>query len=188
MTNKDPRLADRKIITKKEVYGGKEFDVTYVSMIEPKPKEEIDRLVKEGKIRDSLTGYKFCCPPLKVNTVEEMNPYIVRHGDVPCKLRDGVTIYSDIYLPKVITEKIPVIISWSPYGKRQAESASNWKLMGVPPQTVTRMAKFESADPGYWCRYGYAVANVDPRGIGNSEGDADNFGEQDGRDGYDYIE
>ena len=32
------------------------------------------------------------------------------------------------------------------------------------------MAKFEAADPGYWCHYGYAVANVDPRGIGNSEG------------------
>ena len=60
--------------------------------------------------------------------------------------------------------------------------------MGVPPQTVSNMSKFESPDPGYWCRRGYAVANVDPRGIGHSEGDFIQFGSQDGRDGYDFIE
>src|SRR4030042_1320182 len=30
--------------------------------------------------------------------------------------------------------------------------------MGVPPGTISRMIKFESADPGYWGRPGYAVA------------------------------
>ena len=50
------------------------------------------------------------------------------------------------------------------------------------------MSKFESPDPGYWCRRGYAVANVDPRGIGHSEGDFVQFGTQDGKDGYDFIE
>ena len=65
---------------------------------------------------------------------------------------------------------------------------SEWKIMGVPSSTVSNMAKFESADPGYWCRKGYAVANVDPRGIGHSEGDFIQFGTQDGRDGYDFIE
>ena len=50
------------------------------------------------------------------------------------------------------------------------------------------MAKFESADPAYWCRYGYAVANCDPRGVGNSEGYVSNWGPQDARDGYDFIE
>jgi predicted acyl esterase len=60
--------------------------------------------------------------------------------------------------------------------------------MGVPPQTVSNMSKFESPDPGYWCRRGYAVANVDPRGIGHSEGDFIQFGTQDAQDGYDFIE
>ena len=41
--------------------------------------------------------------------------------------------------------------------------------MGVPPHTVSDMSKFESPDPGYWCRHGYAIANVDPRGIGHSK-------------------
>jgi hypothetical protein len=50
------------------------------------------------------------------------------------------------------------------------------------------MAKFESPDPAYWCRVGYAVANVDPRGIGNSEGDASFFGTIEGLDMYDFTE
>ena len=49
------------------------------------------------------------------------------------------------------------------------------------------MSKFESPDPGYWCRHGYAVANVDPRGVGHSEGDFMQFGTQEGKDGYDFI-
>jgi predicted acyl esterase len=60
--------------------------------------------------------------------------------------------------------------------------------MGVPPGTVSRMSKFESPDPGFWCHHGYAVANVDPRGCGHSEGDVNLFGTQDARDGYDFIE
>ena len=60
--------------------------------------------------------------------------------------------------------------------------------MGVPPKTVSQYAKFEAPDPGYWCHYGYAVANVDPRGVGNSEGDVYLWGSQDAQDGYDFIE
>jgi predicted acyl esterase len=65
---------------------------------------------------------------------------------------------------------------------------SEWQIMGVPPGTVSKMAKFESPDPGYWCHHGYAVANVDPRGCGHSEGDINLFGTQDAKDGCDFIE
>ncbi len=60
--------------------------------------------------------------------------------------------------------------------------------MGVPPKTVSELAKFEASDPAYWCRNGYAVANVDPRGVGNSEGNINLWGTQDAQDGYDFIE
>lgn len=36
--------------------------------------------------------------------------------DVPVKMRDGITIYTDIYLP-ITEEKVPTLIAWSPYGK-----------------------------------------------------------------------
>ena len=61
-------------------------------------------------------------------------------------------------------------------------------IMGVPPGTISTMAKFESPDPGFWCRHGYAIANVDPRGVGHSEGNINLFGTQDAQDGYDFIE
>ena len=102
-------------------------------------------------------------------------------------MRDGTTIYCDIFRPKD-SGPVPVILSWSAYGKRPGDAMSQWVIPGVPPGTVSTMAKFESADPAYWCRNGYAVANVDTRGVGYSEGDIELFGPQDAQDGYDFIE
>ena len=65
--------------------------------------------------------------------------------------------------------------------QRRVMEQAEWQIMGVPPHTVSDMSKFESPDPGYWCRHGYAIANVDPRGIGHSEGDFVQFGTQDGK-------
>ena len=38
---------------------------------------------------------------------------------------------------------------------------SEWQIMGVPPATVSKCAKFESPDPLYWCYKGYAVAKAE---------------------------
>jgi predicted acyl esterase len=125
-------------------------------------------------------------PPFN-QRVYEAAPGILCEQDVPVKMRDGVTIYTDIFRPKDQTN-IPVLISWSFYGKRPGEGMSEWQIMGVAPGTVSKLAKFESPDPMYWCYKGYAIANVDPRGVGRSEGDVTVFGSQDARDGYDFIE
>ena len=39
--------------------------------------------------------------------------------DVGVDMRDGITIYVDIFLPPNLgpDEKVPVLIAWSPYGK-----------------------------------------------------------------------
>ena len=116
---------------------------------------------------------------------------IICMQDECCTFRDGVKMYADIFLPSDRKGPFPLIMSWGPFGKRASEGvggSGEWKLMGVPPQTVSKLAKFESADPSYWCRQGYAVANCDPRGVGNSEGDVSNWGPQDAKDGYDFIE
>ncbi|HHV13195.1 MAG TPA: CocE/NonD family hydrolase [Clostridiales bacterium] len=131
-------------------------------------------------------GQGFC--PAFNQRVYEAAPGIICEQDVAVKMRDGVTIYTDIFRPKNATEKIPVIVSWSWFGKRPGEGMSEWQIMGVPPQTVSNLAKFESPDPMYWCYNGYAVANVDVRGAGHSEGDVHMFTHQDSEDGYDFIE
>ena len=118
-------------------------------------------------------GQGFC--PAFNQRVYECAPGILCEQDVPVKMRDGVTIYCDIYRPKDESQKYPAIVSWSWFGKRPGEGMSEWQIMGVPPHTVSKFAKFESPDPMYWCYQGYAVANVDVRGAGHSEGNVHMF-------------
>lgn len=159
---------------------GENVEVIMRPMLRPATQEELDRMDPETR-----EGYKFLSP---LNT----HTYIAAEGiecmqDVPVTMRDGAVIYVDIFKP-VGEEKYPLLISWSWYGKRPFDGQSEWQIMGVAPGTVSDMSKFESPDPGYWCKRGYAVANVDPRGIGHSDGDFMQFGTQDGKDGYDFIE
>lgn len=110
--------------------------------------------------------------------------------DVAMQLRDGTTIHLDVFRPAG-TEPVPVIVAWSPYGKAQGTSVSVmgvFGLVGLPNNTVSGLEKFEAADPAYWVEHGYAICNVDHRGIDQSEGDSVLWDRQDGRDAYDVIE
>jgi predicted acyl esterase len=110
--------------------------------------------------------------------------------DVAVTLRDGVTIYVDVYRP-VGADKVPVIVAWSPYGKGEgsAPAASGvFSLVGLDNGIVSGLHKFEGPDPAYWCAQGYAICNPDMRGVCESEGDSVLWDRQEGRDGYDLIE
>lgn len=171
-------------VVKKVQLRDTEMDVIYRKCNTPVPLDaEGDR--SEGGPGMNAMGMGIC-PPFR-QRVYECAPGILCEQDIPVKMRDGVTIYCDIYRPKDQTN-IPVIISWSFYGKRPGEGMSEWQIMGVSPGTVSKHTKFESPDPEYWCYNGYAIANVDPRGVGYSEGDVSFFGYQDALDGYDFIE
>jgi len=179
---------NRERFIEKRTFNGEEFEIPFVKGYPGKTKEEMDAMRASGEMNlDPMAAMFSFCAKLNHRTYEAA-PGIICEQDVPTKLRDGVTIYSDVYRPANCTEKIPVIVSWGLFGKRPAEGQDNWKLMGVPPKTVSDLAKFECADPAYWCYYNYAVANVDARGVGNSEGNINLWGTQDAEDGYDYIE
>lgn len=112
--------------------------------------------------------------------------------DVAVKIRDGVTIYTDIYMPANSNEtKFPTLIAWSPYGK-SAGSAPRYinlfNMIGIGNNWSSGLTKFEAVDPDYWCQRGYAVCNPDPRGIAHSEGDITLIGSQEAEDCYDLIE
>ncbi|SDT54414.1 hypothetical protein SAMN05444162_4882 [Paenibacillaceae bacterium GAS479] len=115
---------------------------------------------------------------------------VIFERDVPVKLRDGVTIYTDVFRPSG-EEKVPVIISWSPYGKAAGTApryTNLFGMIGIPDSELSGLHKFEGSDPAYWCNHGYAVCNPDPRGIAHSEGDIYMIGTQEARDCYDLIE
>ncbi len=178
-----PEMPKPERFTKTKVFNGVETEVIY-----RKAKTPIDPSLEnrdaEGAGMNAM-GMGVC--PAFNQRSYECAPGIICDQDVPVKMRDGITIYCDIFRPKD-KSNLPCLVSWSFYGKRPGEGMSEWQIMGVTPGTVSKFAKFESPDPLYWCYKDYAVANVDPRGAGHSEGDADYFGTQDGRDGYDFVE
>jgi predicted acyl esterase len=174
-------------IYEKRVFNGEEFDVPFAKGRPGKTREEMEAMRAGGEVNaDPMAAMFSFCAKLNPSSYEAA-PGIICDQDVAVTLRDGVVIYADIFRPAA-AEKVPCIVSWGYFGKRPSEGQDEWKLMGVPPKAVSTMAKFEAADPGYWCHYGYAVANVDPRGVGNSGGNLNLWGTQDAKDGYDFIE
>ena len=115
---------------------------------------------------------------------------VVFEKDVAVTLRDGVTIYADIYRPAG-TDKVPAIIAWSPYGKSRGNATRYmdlFELLGMDTATVSGLMRFEGPDPAFWCAHGYAVCNPDPRGSFNSEGDIRVWSRAEGEDYHDLIE
>lgn len=132
-------------------------------------------LLKKGSIR--LKGYM----PLPCD--------IILERDVPVVMRDGVTIYTDIFRP-ADDKPHPAIMAMSPYGK---EIGTQWlddtpNHAGVPMEATSGLQKFEGPDPAYWVNHGYVVINPDVRGAYMSEGVILFFGSDYGRDGKDIIE
>lgn len=120
---------------------------------------------------------------------------ILCERDVPVKLRDGVTIYVDIFRPTT-DEKVPCIINSSTFGKNGsyvtvdsvADNTGRNDRLGIPKSRTTGLESWEATDPGFWVQYGYAICNVDIRGCCMSEGKAPYLGVQEAQDDYDVIE
>lgn len=86
--------------------------------------------------------------------------------NVPAKMRDGVTLFADVWLPQQ-EGRFPVLVYRTPYGKDGAPK--EWRTFN---KAVSR---------------GYAVVIQDVRGRYASEGEFDPY-RNEGHDGYDTIE
>lgn len=121
---------------------------------------------------------------------------ILFERDVAVTMRDGATIYIDIFRPVDDTEKVPAIINAGTFGKNgpyiDLDKISVWtgakNRFGIPRAATSGLETWEGTDPAFWVNCGYAVVNVDNRGCGMSEGDAPYFGTQEAEDDYDVIE
>lgn len=126
---------------------------------------------------------------IRMKDVKPLECDILLQRDVAIPLRDGVTIYADIFRP-VGGGKCPALIALSPYGK---EIGTQWlddvpMRADVPKKAVSGLQKFEGPDPCYWVKHGYAVVNPDVRGAYKSEGVILFFGSDYGRDGKDIVD
>ncbi|GAB1218324.1 hypothetical protein ATERTT37_007578 [Aspergillus terreus] len=103
--------------------------------------------------------------------------------DIKIPLRDGTIIRADIFRPVGATQKLPILMAWSPYGKSGRGVFTVEHVpgrAGVPRSKLSDYEKFEALDPAEWVARGYAVANIDSRGAYDSEGNI--------VDGYEVIE
>jgi predicted acyl esterase len=67
--------------------------------------------------------------------------------DQAIPMRDGVTIYGDVFRPSDEGNKVPAIIPWSPYGKvgsgaQDYDRMGPWR-MGIPYQHLSGYETFE---------------------------------------------
>lgn len=88
--------------------------------------------------------------------------------DVPCRMRDGVTLFADVYRPAAPGSH-PVLLMREPYDKRTAQTGSGYR------------------HPSWWARQGWVVVIQDCRGCYRSEGRFTPFVHE-ARDGYDAVE
>lgn len=107
--------------------------------------------------------------------------------DVVVPMRDGATIYADVFRPDM-PGGYPPLIQWGPYGKHGATFYNFLGNCQVRDEDFNEFCRFEAADPVYWTHYGYVIINVDSRGSWWSEGDLTWMSEQEVEDIYDTIE
>ncbi|KAJ0341860.1 hypothetical protein COL154_006194 [Colletotrichum chrysophilum] len=111
--------------------------------------------------------------------------------DLGIKVRDGCTLYCDVFRPHKYPTKVPAIVCWSPFGKKHNGIGMMKKIrwgVGVPDGCLSGLERFEGPDPAEYCPQGFAIVNVDARGAGHSDGDIVIMGTQEGEDGHDVIE
>ncbi|KAJ4246877.1 hypothetical protein NW762_013429 [Fusarium torreyae] len=122
--------------------------------------------------------------PFPVNTIFER--------DVEVRIRDGTILRADVFRPDYSDDqKVPAIISFSPYGK-SGTGSFNLNIIcgraGVPQHRLSGFESFEAFDPAEWVQHGYAIVNVNARGILGSQGSHRWHGVAEGQDGFDAIE
>ncbi len=107
--------------------------------------------------------------------------------DVAVELRDGTTIYIDVFRPQA-EGRYPVVLGYAPFGKHpHIEWDTAFPGADIPPGN-SKYTAFEAPDPVTWTKAGFVIVNADPRGVRYSEGIAQFMTEQEGRDEYDLIE
>lgn len=123
---------------------------------------------------------------------EEHRPVLcdlIYDKDQAVRLRDGVTIYVDVFRP-VQEGKYPVILTWTPYGKIDPPNDYDiyFNNADMRKDRTSGLDTFEGPDPDYWVNNGYVLVVADSRGSTNSEGGMRFFGNEEAYDIYDVIE
>jgi putative CocE/NonD family hydrolase len=124
-----------------------------------------------------------------VGTVHYGNQEMIMEKDVPVKMRDGITLYVDVFRPDK-PGKFPVVMSADVYGKdvkSHFPSIRNiWPTLGT--MLTSEFTPVESPDPGFWVPNDYVLIKVALRGSSSSEGGLYAWSPLEAEDYYEVIE
>lgn len=124
-----------------------------------------------------------------VGTVHYGNQEMILEKDVPVTLRDGITLYVDIFRPGK-PGKFPVVMSADVYGKdvkaRFPSFRPTWPTLGTIP--ASEFTAEESPDPGFWVPNDYVLIKVALRGSSKSGGGLYPWSRLEAEDYYEVIE
>ncbi len=128
--------------------------------------------------------------PRRLRTVSAQGMRVLR--DVDVVMRDGVRLRANVYLPEGAKD-CPTLMSVTPYGKDRLPDTRGMLLMRIAGVRFGRLdcsrwTGFESPDPLFWTRAGYAVVQADVRGMHRSEGRAGFLTDIDAADYVELIE
>ncbi|KAI0193946.1 X-Pro dipeptidyl-peptidase C-terminal non-catalytic domain-containing protein [Xylaria flabelliformis] len=118
-------------------------------------------------------------PPIRdISSVEddvEAGLRFMKNVSIPLKT-SSLPIRANIYLPlsspsSSSPTRFPVLVTYGPYGKDIPYSTFHEKSFAeVNPEHRSKYSAWETPDPVYWTRHGYAVVRADERGLGQSPG------------------
>lgn len=107
-------------------------------------------------------------------------PNVYRDADVPITMRDGVTLYADVYRPadangQPVPGRFPTILNQIIFNKNGAPRLEDGPVVGNVEDNAEGFKPF-------FVKHGYAQVIVDGRGTGSSEGSFDYIGPEAQRD------
>ncbi|PIG87060.1 X-Pro dipeptidyl-peptidase (S15 family) protein [Aspergillus arachidicola] len=114
------------------------------------------------------------------NTIKDLSradsnsfPYIYEENVTISLANNAGLIRCNIYRPKGVA-KSPVLVTYGPYGKDiHYKDFATQSYNEVNPEHHSAHSAWETPDPGFWTRHGYAVVRADERGLGQSPGHLD---------------
>jgi predicted acyl esterase len=117
---------------------------------------------------------------------------LIVERNVTVSMRDGVRLLVDVIRPAAAPGPVPVVLTYSPYGKHSRKSVEMFAGDGADPGfavgQLSHYTVWEGPDPVYWAGQGFAVVNADSRGSWGSEGTLTFYTTKEAQDGYDLVE
>lgn len=121
--------------------------------------------------------------------------------EAPIPVDDGITLTANLFRSRQAERegrRLPVVMCAHPYDNRLLPALGKTPLGGPPlqyriiPQSnrprFSTLTSWESPDPDFWVRAGYAVVNLNLPGYGGSGGPATVFSEHQAKCFYEAIE